>query len=116
MKNILIAFVCALFASPVLAQPNREEQATMTTEQVTVTGNITATETGWAAAYQPPGTLIVQTGGTISRSRYELPPGSVFDEQGRPVNYRVQPNAPIRVVYADVNGVPTVDHVVVLSP
>jgi hypothetical protein len=117
MKNILIVFACTLGALPIFAQTPRAQQNISTTEPITVTGNIIGTESGWAAGYQPARTLLVQTYGTIDRGRYVLEgPGYVVNTLGQPVTYRVQPGAPIRVVYANVDGKRMIDHVVVLSP
>ena len=115
MKNILIAFICALIASPVLAQTRYHDHTspmTVMTEEVTVTGAFLKAEPGTVLNTHRP-SLVVLSEGISSSERYVLEgPGHVFDRFGQPVSTRaIQPGARVRVVYATApDGARVVDH------
>jgi hypothetical protein len=82
-------------------------------EGVTVTAPIIASQGGSAASYQPAGTLVIRTD-SANPERFDLSgPGLVYDKFGRPVRVPIKPGTRVRVFYADLGPVRTVDHVIV---
>jgi hypothetical protein len=119
MKNILLAFVCAVVASPAFAQ-TRDYQRTppgaVATEGVTVTGTFLRTESGTVLNTHR-SSLVVLSEGISGGERYVLEgPGHVFDRFGQPVSIRaIQPGKGVRVIYAIApDGARVVDHLEVL--
>ena len=120
MKNIVIALVCAVVASPAFAQPKSNQEAKEETAGgVTVTGAFVIIKSveGVTAARQPSNdTLVVRTHGTPLTGYYVLEgPGHLFDKSGREVSHKaVHPGEPMRVVYrTDASGKVTIDRVIV---
>jgi hypothetical protein len=123
MKKILITLVCALVASPAFAQT--KSKSTEEAEGVTVIGIfIPKTAEGTVADYSnrgkatragPSNTVVVSTLGTPLSGRYVLEgPGHIFDRSGREIPATaVKLGTPVRVVYTQVGGTQTVDHIVV---
>jgi hypothetical protein len=120
VKKTVVAFACVLIASPAFAQTttNRTRQYRTTTaitsvEGVTVTAPIIASEGGSVASYQPAGTLVIRTD-SANPERFDLPgPGLVYDKFGRPVTTSIKPGTRVRVFYADLGPIRTIDHVIV---
>jgi hypothetical protein len=126
MKKILITLVCALVASPAFAQTKskRTEEGANAAEGVTVIGIAVKTaegtvadpsNTGSATRAGPSNTVVVSTLGTGVSGRYVLEgPGHIRDRSGREIPATaVKLGTPVRVVYTQVGGTPTVDHIVV---
>jgi hypothetical protein len=120
MKNIVIALVCAVVASPAFAQPKSNQKDKEETEVgVTVTGAfvIIKSAQGVTDARQPSNdTLVVRTHGTPLTGYYVLEgPGHLFDKSGREISRKaVRPGQSMRVVYrTDASGKVTVDRVIV---
>src|SRR5262245_7854021 len=120
MKNIVIALVCAVVASPAFAQPKSNQKDKEGTEVgVTVTGAYVIIQSveGVTAARQPSkDTLVVRTQGTPLTGYYVLEgPGHLFDKSGREISLKaVHPGQPMRVVYiTDASGKVRVDRVIV---
>ena len=126
MKKILITLVCALVASPAFAQTKskRTEEGANAAEGVTVIGIAVKTaegtvadpsNTGSATRAGPSNTVVVSTLGTSVSGRYVLEgPGHIRDRSGREIPATaVKLGTPVRVVYTQVGGTPTVDHIVV---
>ena len=126
MKKILITLVCALVASPAFAQTKSKstEEGAKTAEGVTVIGIAVKTaegtvadlsNTGRATRAEPSNTVVVSTLGTGVSGRYVLEgPGHIRDSSGREIPATaVKLGTPVRVVYTQVGGTQTVDHIVV---
>ena len=126
MKKILITLVCALVASPAFAQTKSKstEGGANTAEGVTVIGIAVKTaegtvadpsNTGSATRAGPSNTVVVSTLGTGASGRYVLEgPGHIRDRSGREIPATaVKLGTPVRVVYTQVGGTQTVDHIVV---
>ena len=121
VRKAIITFAWVLIASLALAQTTtkrvlhyRTTTATASVEGVMVTAPIIASEGGSVASYQPAGTLVVRTD-SANPERFDLPgPGLVHDKFGRPVTTPIEPGTRVRVFYADLGPVRTIDHVVVL--
>jgi hypothetical protein len=120
MKNIVIALVCALVASPAFGQPKSNQEDKEGTEVgVTVTGAFVIIKSveGVTAVRQPSNdTLVVRTAGTPLTGYYVLEgPGHLFDKSGREVSHKaIHPGQSMRVVYTkDASGKVTVDRVIV---
>jgi hypothetical protein len=126
MKKILITLVCALVASPAFAQTKSKstEEGANVAEGVTVIGIAVKTAQGTVADYSntgratragPSNTVVVSTLGTGASGRYVLEgPGHIRDRSGREIPATaVKLGTPVRVVYTQVGGTPTVDHIVV---
>jgi hypothetical protein len=123
MKKILITLVCALVASLAFAQT--KSKSTEEAEGVTVIGIFVPktaegtvadySNTGKATRAQPSNTVVVSTLGTGASGRYVLEgPGHIRDRSGREIPATaVKLGTPVRVVYTQVGGTPTVDHIVV---
>ena len=121
VKKAIVALACVLIASPAFAQTttNRTRHYRTTTvvtslEGVTVTAPpIIASEGGSVASYQPAGTLVVRTD-SANPERFDLPgPGLVYDKFGRPVTTSIKPGTRVRVFYADLGPIRTIDHVII---
>ena len=121
MKKILITLVCALVASPAFAQTKSKSTEV---EGVTVIGIAVKTaegtvadpsNTGSATRAGPSNIVVVSTLGTPVSGRYVLEgPGHIRDRSGREIPATaVKLGTPVRVVYTQVGGTPTVDHIVV---
>jgi hypothetical protein len=127
MKKVIIVSLacCALIAPLAIAKDQNGKSSKRTrashfafvTQQqpgVTITAPSTPTRvtSGAAAAYQPPGTLVVQQDGP---GRYVLEgPGHVFNSKGEAIRTAIKPGTPVRVYYAaDEAGKQTIDRVVV---
>ena len=121
MKKILITLVCALVASPAFAQTKSKSTEV---EGVTVIGIAVKTaegtvadpsNTGSAIRAGPSNTVVVSTLGTRLSGRYVLEgPGHIRDRSGREIPATaVKLGTPVRVVYTQVGGTPTVDYIVV---
>ena len=126
MKKILITLVCALVASPAFAQTKSKSTEAKSTEVegVTVIGIAPKTaegtvadpsHTGSATRAGPSKIVVVSTLGTRLSGRYVLEgPGQIRDSSGREIPATaVKLGTPVRVVYTQVGGTPTVDHIVV---
>ena len=113
MKNILIACVCALIASPVFAQTRNNQGTPLgAAEGVTVTGTFLKAEPGTVLNTHR-SSLVVLSEGIAANERYVLEgPGHVFDRFGQPISIRaIQPGKGVRVVYAIASdGARMVDH------
>ena len=122
VRKAIVTFAWVLMASLALAQTTtkrtvhyRTTTAITSVEGVMVTAPIIASEGGSVASYQPAGTLVVRTD-TANPERFDLPgPGLVYDKFGRPVTTPVKSGTRVRVFYADLGPVRTIDHVVVLD-
>jgi hypothetical protein len=120
VRKAIVAFAWVLIASLALAQTStkrtvhyRTTTAITSVEGVMVTAPIMASEGGSVASYQPAGTLVVRTD-SANPERFDLPgSGLVYDRFGRPVTTPIKPGTRVRVFYADVGPVRTIDHVVV---
>jgi len=117
VRKAIIAVACVLIASPAFTQTTTRHYRTTTAvtsvEGVTVTAPIIASEGGSVASYQPAGTLVVRTD-SANPERFDLPgPGLVYDKFGRPVTTSIKPGTRVRVFYADLGPVRTIDHVIV---
>jgi hypothetical protein len=120
VRKAIVAVACVLIASPAFAQTTskrtryyRSTTAITSVEGVTVTAPIIASEGGSVASYQPAGTLVVRTD-SANPERFDLPgPGLVYDKFGRPVTAPIKPGTRVRVFYADLGPVRTIDHVIV---
>src|SRR4029077_13952026 len=120
VRKAIVALACVLIASPAFAQTTskrtryyRSTTAITSVQGVTVTAPIIASEGGSVASYQPAGTLVVRTD-SANPERFDLPgPGLVYDKFGRPVTTPIKPGTRVRVFYADLGPVRTIDHVIV---
>jgi hypothetical protein len=120
VRKAIVTFACVLIASLALAQTTakrtghyRTTTALASVEGVMVTAPIIASEGGSVASYQPAGTLVVRTD-TANPERFDLPgPGLVYDKFGRPVTTSIKPGTRVRIFYADLVPMRTVDHVIV---
>jgi hypothetical protein len=120
VKKGIVALACVLIASLAFAQTttkrtryHRTTTAITSVEGVTVTAPIIASQGGSAASYQPAGTLVIRTD-SANPERFDLSgPGLVYDKFGRPVRAPIKPGTRVRVFYADLGPVRTVDHVIV---
>jgi len=120
VKKVIVALACVLIASLAFAQTTtkrtryyRTRTSVTTVEGVTVTAPIIASDGGTVANYQPAGTLVVRTDST-NPERFDLPgPGLVYDKFGRPVTTSIKPGTRVRIFYADLGPVRTIDHVIV---
>ena len=117
-KPITILICCALFAPLAFAQPKSKGkgQTATTTEEITVTGTITkmATDEGSAANYQPVKTLVVREDNSNSPGTYVLNgPGHIFDKNGEVIRTEIKPGTHVRIYFANMGNLRTVDRVVV---
>ena len=120
VRKAIVVVACVLIASPAFAQTTmnhtrhyRTTTAITSVEGVTVTAPIIASEGGSVASYQPTGTLVIRTD-SANPERFDLPgPGLVYDKFGRPVATTIKPGTRVRVFYADLGPVRTIDHVIV---
>jgi hypothetical protein len=115
LRKPIVALACVLIASLAFAQTRHYRTTTAITsvEGVTVTAPIIASEGGSVASYQPTGTLVIRTD-SANPERFDLPgPGLVYDKFGRPVTTSIKPGTRVRVFYADLGRVRTIDHVIV---
>jgi hypothetical protein len=118
MKKLIVTLGCVVIAPLAFAQPGStgKKQRTTTTEPVQVTGTIvkTTTEEGAAARYQPAKTLVVRE--DRSNNRYVLNGrGHVVNKAGEVIQTAIKPGARVRVYYADMGDLRTIDRVVVLD-
>jgi hypothetical protein len=117
-KPFTILVCCALFAPLAFAQPesNGKKQGTSTTETITVTGAIIKmnTDEGSAANYQPLKTLVVLEDRSNSPGTYVLNgPGHVLNRNGEVIRTEIKPGTHVRIYFANMGDLRTVDHVVV---
>jgi hypothetical protein len=118
MKTLVITLAWLLLAPLAFAQPGSTNKKQTTTEPVTVTGAIIkmTIEEGAAAAYQPTNTLVVREDGSNSPGRYVLNGrGHVLNKAGQIVQTAIKPGARVRVFYANMGDLRTIDHVVLLD-
>jgi hypothetical protein len=118
MKKLIVTLGCVVIAPLAFAQPGStdKKQRATTTEPVQVTGTIvkTTTEEGAAARYQPAKTLVVRE--DRSNNRYVLNGrGHVVNKAGEVIQTAIKPGARVRVYYADMGDLRTIDRVVVLD-
>jgi hypothetical protein len=118
MKNIVITLAWLLLAPLAFAQPGSTNKKQTTAEPITVTGAIIkmTVEEGAAASYQPIKTLVVREDGSNSPGRYVLNGrGHVLNKTGQIVQTAIKPGARVRVYYANMGDLRTIDHVVLLD-
>ena len=113
-KTIVTIACCALIAPLAFAKDTKHKKTTVgyIEQGVTVTGPSTTTiEAGAAASYQPRGMLIVNYTGP---GRYVLEDrASVLSTNGEVARFPVKPGTPVRVYFTNIDGVKTIDRVVV---
>ena len=117
-KPITILICCALFAPLAFAQPESKGkgQAATTTEEITVTGTITkmTSEEGSAANYQPVKTLVVREDRSNTPGTYVLNGrGHILNKNGEVIRTEIKPGTHVRIYFANMGDLRTVDHVVV---
>ena len=117
-KTITILACCALLAPLAFAQPESKGkgQGASTTEAVTVTGTIIkmTTEEGSAANYQPLKTLVVLEDRSNSPGTYVLNGrGHVLNKNGEVIRTEIKPGTHVRIYFANMGDLRTVDRVVV---
>jgi hypothetical protein len=113
MKQMILVLVCSLIAPLAFAQTAHKKQTTTAIEQpITVTGAITTTtEGGAAASYQPQKTLVVNKD---TPGRYVLDgPGHVVNTNGEVIRTPIKPGARVRIYYVNTGGLRVLDRVVV---
>jgi len=118
MKTLVITFGWLLLAPLAFAQPGSTNKKQTTAEPITVTGAIIkmTVEEGAAASYQPINTLVVREDGSNSPGRYVLNGrGHVLNKAGQIVQTGIKPGARVRVFYASMGDLRTIDHVVLLD-
>ena len=118
MKRIIVTLGCLLLAPLAFAQPSSTNKEQTTTEPVTVTGAVIkmTIEEGAAASYQPINTLVVREDGSNTPGRYVLNGrGHVLNKAGQVVQTAIKPGARVRVYYANMGDLRTIDHVVLLD-
>jgi hypothetical protein len=118
MKRIIVTLACLLLAPLAFAQPSSTNKEQTTTEPVTVTGAVIkmTIEEGAAASYQPINTLVVREDGSNTPGRYVLNGrGHVLNKAGQVVQTAIKPGARVRVYYANMGDLRTIDHVVLLD-
>ena len=120
MKKLIVTLGCLLIALLTFAQPSStdKKQGTTTTEPIEVTGTIIRTmiAEGAAASYQPRKTLIVREDNADNPGRYVLNGrGHVVNKAGEIVQTAIKPGTRVRVYYANVGDLRTIDHVVVMD-
>jgi len=118
MKTLVITLAWLLLAPLAFAQPGSTNKKQTTTEPITVTGAIIkmTIEEGAAASYQPAKTLVVREDGSNSPGRYVLNGrGHVLNKDGQIVQTAIKPGARVRVYYANMGDLRTIDHVVLLD-
>ena len=118
MKTLVITLAWVLLAPLAFAQPGLTNKKQTTAEPITVTGAIIkmTIEEGAAASYQPVNTLVVREDGSNSPGRYVLNGrGHVLNKAGRVVQTAIKPGARVRVYYANMGDLRTIDHVVLLD-
>ena len=118
MKRTIVTLGCLLIAQLAFAQPNSTNKKQTTAEPITVTGAIIkmTVEEGAAASYQPINTLVVREDGSNSPGRYVLNGrGHVLNKAGQIVQTGIKPGARVRVFYANMGDLRTIDHVVLLD-
>jgi len=117
MKKAIVTLACCALIAP-LAFAQHQKQTTTTTESVTVTGTVVkmTTEEGAAASYQPAKTLVVREDGSNNPDRYVLDgTGRVVNKAGEVVHTAIKPGTRVRVYYANMGDLRTIDHVVLLD-
>ncbi len=118
MKRTIVTLACLLLAPLAFAQPSSTNKEQTTTEPVTVTGAVIkmTIEEGAAASYQPINTLVVREDGSNTPGRYVLNGrGHVLNKAGQVVQTAIKPGARVRVYYANMGDLRTIDHVVLLD-
>jgi hypothetical protein len=120
MKKLIVTLGCLVIAPLAFAQPSStdKKQGTTTTEPVNVTGAIIRTmiAEGAAASYQPRSTLVVREDSSNSAGRYVLNGrGHVVNKAGEIVQTAIKPGTRVRVYYANMGDLRTIDHVVVVD-
>jgi hypothetical protein len=118
MKTLVITLAWLLLAPLAFAQPGLANKKQTTAEPITVTGAIIkmTIEEGAAATYQPINTLVVREDGSNSPGRYVLNGrGHVLNKAGQAVQTAIKPGARVRVYYANMGDLRTIDHVVLLD-
>ncbi len=118
MKRTIVTLGCLLLAPLAFAQPSSTNKEQTTTEPVTVTGAVIkmTIEEGAAASYQPINTLVVREDGSNTPGRYVLNGrGHVLNKAGQVVQTAIKPGARVRVYYANMGDLRTIDHVVLLD-
>ena len=118
MKTLVITLAWLLLAPLAFAQPGSTNKKQTTTEPITVMGAIIkmTIEEGAAASYQPAKTLVVREDGSNSPGRYVLNGrGHVLNKDGQIVQTAIKPGARVRVYYANMGDLRTIDHVVLLD-
>jgi len=120
MKKIIVTLGCLVIAPLAFAQPNStdKKQGATTTEPVEVTGAVIRTmiAEGEAASYQPYKTLVVREDNSNNPSRYVLNGrGHVVNKTGEIVQTAIKPGTRVRVYYANMGDLRTIDRVVVVD-
>ena len=118
MKRTIVTLGCLLLAPVAFAQPNSTNKKQTTTEPVTVTGAVIkmTTEEGAAASYQPIRTLVIREDNSKNAERYVVNGrGHVLNKAGQVVQTAIKPGARVRVYYANMGDLRTIDHVVLLD-
>ena len=118
MKTLVITLAWLLLAPLAFAQPSSTNKKQTTAEPITITGAIIrmTIEEGAAASYQPINTLVVREDGSNSPGRYVLNGrGHVLNKDGQIVQTAIKPGARVRVYYANMGDLRTIDHVVLLD-
>ena len=118
MKRTIVTLGCLLLAPLAFAQPSSTNKKQTTTEPVTVTGAVIkmTTEEGAAASYQPIRTLVIREDNSKNAERYVLNGrGHVLNKAGQVVQTAIKPGARVRVYYANISDLRTIDHVVVVD-
>jgi hypothetical protein len=118
MKTLVITLAWLLLAPLAFAQPGLANKKQTTAEPITVTGAIIkmTIEEGAAVTYQPVNTLVVREDGSNSPGRYVLNGrGHVLNKAGQVVQTAIKPGARVRVYYANMGDLRTIDHVVLLD-
>jgi hypothetical protein len=118
MKKTIVTLVCLLLAPLAFAQPSSTNKKQTTTEPITVMGAVIkmTAEEGAAASYQPLKTLVVREDNPKNAARYVLNGrGHVLNKAGQIVQTAIKPGARVRVYYANMGDLRTIDHVVLLD-
>jgi hypothetical protein len=110
-KTVVTIACCALIAPLAFAKDTKHKKHTVgyIEQGVTVTGASTTTiQAGAAASYQPSGMLVINyTGPGRLENR-----ASVLNSNGEVAQLPVRPGTPVRVYFTNIDGVKTIDRVV----
>jgi hypothetical protein len=114
IKKIIVTIACCAVIAPLAFAKdtkNKKHTTGYLEQGVTVTGaSITTIQAGAAASYQPSGMLVVNYTGP---GRYILENrASVLSSNGEVARLPVRPGTPVRVYFTNIDGVKTIDRVV----